>query len=225
METKQIIIYLLSSAFTFFLGYFFKPYNQEKMKNKALKEDIGKLTEITEEIKNKFQVENEFLKSNLSFTSQYLLDLKIEEKNTLLEYNRVIAETLHSFNNYSTNFFETINNNKDSNEKLNLEFSKFIKISSAVFIFIRDDINLVKEFQKFSFVLHNYKKLIVNFFNDNFISKGIYDLSSENSDYFFDKMKELENITNPLYFEIINNQDIIRGLILERLSKIEKIKI
>ena len=72
METKQIIIYLLSSAFTFFLGYFFKPYTQEKMKNKALKEDIGKLTEITEEIKNKFQVENEFLKSNLSFTSQYL---------------------------------------------------------------------------------------------------------------------------------------------------------
>lgn len=216
----DLLISLLMLIGGFVLGNIIKPFFQEMMKNKALKKDIGDLTKITEEIRNKFQVENEFLKSNLSFTSQYLLDLKIEEKNTLLEYNRVIAETLNSFNNYSTNFFETIKNNKEANDILSLEFTKFIKISSTIFIFIRDDSDLISEFKNFSLVLHKYKKLIVKFFNDNFISKGIFDLSTENSNYFFDKMKELENVTNPLYNEIVNNQDKIRGLIYERLSKI-----
>lgn len=72
MKEIQIIIEIFTLLVGLYLA-FFKSYFQEKGKNLATKEDIGEITETVENIKNQ-----------LSFSTQSKLNLKTEERNSIV---------------------------------------------------------------------------------------------------------------------------------------------
>jgi hypothetical protein len=104
MITLQIIAGLLSA----YLIY----YAQQKGKNQADKQDLKKLTEIVEEVKQKYVQENELLKSSLTILTNKQNVLFAEGKNAIIEFysnlNKWLWHNLnisaHEYNH--TNFTE-----------------------------------------------------------------------------------------------------------------------
>src|SRR5689334_7623241 len=100
----EIVLALLST----YLVY----YVQQKGKNQADKQDLQKLTEIVEEVKQKYVRENELLKSSLSVFTNKQNILFAEGKDAIVEFysnlNKWLWHNLnisaHEFNH--TNFAE-----------------------------------------------------------------------------------------------------------------------
>ena len=65
MEWTQITITSLMTAIVTLAGQYFVSYLRKKGENLATKEDIGRLTEIVENVKSQFAVDLEFIRFNL----------------------------------------------------------------------------------------------------------------------------------------------------------------
>lgn len=102
--TFQIIAGLLTAYLIF--------YAQQKGKNQADKQDLEKLTEIVEDVKQKYVQENELLKSSLNILTNKQNILFTEGKNAIIEFysnlNKWLWHNLnisaHEYNH--TNFTE-----------------------------------------------------------------------------------------------------------------------
>lgn len=100
----QVLVGLLTTCLIF--------YVQQKGKNLADKEDLGKLTEIVEDVRHKYAKENELLKSSLTLFTNKQNILFTEGKNAIIEFysnlNKWLWHNLdisaHEYNH--TNFTE-----------------------------------------------------------------------------------------------------------------------
>ena len=108
----QIILQILIICLGLYLA-FFKSYLQEKGKNVATQEDIGKITKAIEDVKKQFTIEAELLKNNLNIYSGSFQSIKTLERNALVEINLKYSQWLHSLQTfslvyYSYDFFEPL---------------------------------------------------------------------------------------------------------------------
>lgn len=151
MESISIIINILLSVILI-CSIFFRSFLQEKGKNLATKEDIGKITEEIEKVKNEF-----------SLKSQKETDFFFEKKKSLLEFydsyfiwvdsEMRIADIIICHNNNSEMLRQTIQNLKKAHINVLKFYSRliiydfvFAKKLTSIYSTTIDNHNLVIRF-------------------------------------------------------------------------------
>src|SRR5260221_1037949 len=84
------LLLLLILGINLFLGLYIlylKKYFSQKGKNLADKEDLEDLTTIVEEVKSKFQEENEILKTNLGIIANKRSIIFTEQKQCIIDFS------------------------------------------------------------------------------------------------------------------------------------------
>lgn len=100
----QIILQILTILVGLYLALF-KSYFQEKGKNIATQEDIGKITKAVEDVKKQFTIETEILRNNLNLFSGSFQSIKNLERTALIEMNLKYSQWLQSLKNFSLAYY------------------------------------------------------------------------------------------------------------------------
>jgi hypothetical protein len=121
MQLPQLIIDGLLLLTTSYIA-FFKSYIQEKGKNLATQEDIGRITSIVEEIKTGLNKEIELLKSNLLLYTQNKFSIKSAERDALFALSDAYAGWLYSLIRFSFSPYSV--DNIEELDKVPLKFAE-----------------------------------------------------------------------------------------------------
>lgn len=105
LQITQIVIEVALLLIGFYLA-FIKSYFQEKGKNLATKEDIEEITELVEKVKHQ-----------IHFSTESKLNLRVEERNALVNY----YEKYHYWLSRIMDAFFTFINEENANELLAME--------------------------------------------------------------------------------------------------------
>jgi hypothetical protein len=117
-------VYWLIPIYAGFIGN----YINERIKNSALKKDIGDLTRIVESVKNDYTIEQAFLKKDLDRLLSNEVSYRSEEKNAIIEFHGLINQWLYEISEFS--FYKFSKNNIEAlKDKINLIDSYFTKVS------------------------------------------------------------------------------------------------
>jgi len=126
MDILQILTQSIVVLIGLFLYFLFKSYWPKYFETKgtyrATKEEIGKITEIVEEIKTDLANKTEELKAQLSFSTQHKLNLKSAEREALFDYNKKVSAWLYSLVRFDMTRYN-IDNYKEL-DKVAIEFSR-----------------------------------------------------------------------------------------------------
>lgn len=105
--TNYVLLIILQTIIIcvgFYLA-FFKSYFQEKGKNVATQEDIGKITKAVEDVRKQFTIETELLKNNLNLYTGSFQSIKTLERNALIEINSKYSQWLQSLKTFSLAYY------------------------------------------------------------------------------------------------------------------------
>lgn len=96
MQTVVLILIALFQIGIVFILIYTKKYLGAKASNKAMQEDIGQITEIVEKIKSDLSQQGNLINAQLSHKSKYALEIKQEERQAYIDFNRKISAWLYS---------------------------------------------------------------------------------------------------------------------------------
>lgn len=107
-------IYSTVSALLFLAIGLVVLYLRGRIQNLATRHDVEQLTRTTESVKKEFVDKTEELKANLSLVTQHRLNIKKEERDALITFNKNISAwifyiTRFSFSNYKLSNYEELN--------------------------------------------------------------------------------------------------------------------
>jgi hypothetical protein len=134
--TIETILLVITLGLNLFIGLYvlyLKKYFEKKGKNLADKEDLGELTTIVEEVKSKFQEENEILKTNLGIIANKRNLIFSEQKQCIIDFSTEL--NIWIWDALKINVFEYGHNNhsdlgdkliklRDQYNKVQIAFSK-----------------------------------------------------------------------------------------------------
>ena len=140
----------------------------------------------------------------------------------MYELNISIERTLKKFGSYASEFYNIIENYENCNLEINTQYQDYSEKLSHLFLFIRDDENLMKILRDYSLELHNLKVISNKFILDNFYVKQIKKVDESNAEYFSKKFQDLTVLTDDKYFELSQKKDLIRNEIYSRLLVMKK---
>jgi hypothetical protein len=149
MENLQLFIQVANFIATISLCLAFgKSYYQEKGKNKAIKEDIAKITELVETVKHSFTKETETLKANLNLLTGFQGGLLAEERNAIIDFNEKYFKWFNSLTDTSMGNIDYKNNDEIEKFRVNLGIisNSFINSEAKFTLFIED--KALIEFQR-----------------------------------------------------------------------------
>ncbi|QKG78992.1 hypothetical protein [Tenuifilum thalassicum] len=147
------------------LGAYLVYYARQKGKNQADKEDLKKITETVEDVKQKYTEENELLRANLNILASKKNLLFNEEKEAIINYfgqlNKWIWDGLNvQIVEYNHANFQELSDRlikmRDDYNKTNIEFSKVqLLVKNEELIQIGHETNLK------TLELHHFKESII----------------------------------------------------------------
>lgn len=229
--TLQIIIGLLTA----YLIY----YAQQKGKNLADKQDLKKLTEIVEEVKQKYAQENELLKSSLNVLTNKQNVLFTEGKNSIIEFysnlNKWLWHNLnisaHEYNH--TNFTELssrILTMRDHYNDTNISYGKIQILLSDDKLVQAGHEAIMETLYLHQFIEKTLKSLQMTLSTDKHLMDTLFSkeikfdsLSQEMKSYYqnkaIDNSKEKKQLLDsfleersPLFTKAMNKRNIFRDL-------------
>jgi hypothetical protein len=100
MNTINLIFNVFMTLIVLYLA-FFKSYFKEKGKNLATKQDVGRITDIVERIKHKFDSDTEKIKQQLIFLNQKKITLISEERDSIIGFYQSYYKLLNQIMNFS----------------------------------------------------------------------------------------------------------------------------
>lgn len=127
---------VIMSTVSGWLANILMSYFSEKGKNAATKEDIGKITQIVEEVKQQFTHDSEVLKNRLGVYSQNFVTIKTLERDALINVAKAFSDWLTSLEGFNLVFY-----NYDDYEPLKKN-SWFFEEKRLAFINARDHLYL-----------------------------------------------------------------------------------
>lgn len=135
------VVTLVTGFFLFFLLKSVLPaYFSEKGKNLATKEDIGKITEEVEKIKDAFTTKADQFRTDLQYFNHVRFSMKSEERNAIISVNEKYQLLLNKLTNI--NYVSFINTGVDGVIKLeqSLEdaYNEFIVSGAKMGLYIID---------------------------------------------------------------------------------------
>ena len=148
------------------IGAYLIYYARQKGKNQADKEDLEQITDIVEEVKQKYTEENEFLKANLSILTSKKNILFTEEKEAIIQYfgqlNKWIWDGLNvQITEYNYGNFHELSERlikmRDDHNKTNIAFSKL-----QLLVNDKDLVTIGHEANMKTLELHTFKESIIN---------------------------------------------------------------
>lgn len=104
IEIIKITSLLITASISLYLA-FFKSFITEKGKNLATKKDIGEITAIVGEVKNKFDSNLEYLKNRLNLYSESFHSIKSLERDALIEINKKYSDWLNTLTTFSLAYY------------------------------------------------------------------------------------------------------------------------
>lgn len=123
--SNEFIAQFISQFLLYAIGVVVLYLNQRAI-NKGNQDDIKKLTRITEATKKEFTDKTEELKAQLSLINQHTLNLKKEQRDALIDFNRKSSELYYrmvrfSVENYDYNNYLELTNILEDIEKRKAE--------------------------------------------------------------------------------------------------------
>lgn len=91
--THETVLLILTIGINLFIGLYvlyLKKYFEKKGENLAMKDDLKDLTTIVEEVKSKFQEENEILKTTLGITANKRNLIFSEQKQCIVDFSTAL---------------------------------------------------------------------------------------------------------------------------------------
>lgn len=216
MDVQSLIEFFVYLS-TIILLFYFKPFWSETAKKLVEKNNVEIITKISEQVKADINSETEKLKNYLSYSSQHSLNLLIDEKKALYDLNISIERTLKKFGSYASDFYNIIENYEKCNLSINEQYKDYSEKLSHLYLFIRDDLELMKLIREYSLELHNLKVISNKFILDNFYVKQIKKVDESNAEYFSIKFNEIRILTDQKYYDLSQKHDVIRDKIYARL--------
>jgi len=232
MQLPQIIVDGLLLLITAYLA-FFKSYVQEKGKNLATQEDIGKITTIVEEIRTGLNNETELLKSKLSLYNQNKFSLKTAERDALFSLNKAYSSWLYSLMSFS--FVAYDENNISDLEKVPVSYDQrrydFDLAQCQLKLFMQDGylVNLLLELTVLTLGL---EKILVDHIGKYKFRYIQYNIEKENPQ--INKLEAYKNLHNDVmpivqgfqdskidqYTKVVAKSHELANVIKERIAQI-----